>query len=135
MSRAGELAATPRSVLASRLIGRSRELGALSGLVEAASVGRGGVVFVLGEAGIGKSRLAREAADIAEDRGLVVVRGRAVPAQTPVAYRPLTEALCSAVRAYGAPDAPELAPFRAVLGRLIPDWRGPGPSWRSRSSP
>src|SRR5687767_8189285 len=127
MSWAGGLAATPRSVLASRLIGRSRELGALSGLVEAASEGRGGVVFVLGEAGIGKSRLAREAAVIAEDRGLVVVRGRAVQARTPAAYRPLTEALCSAVRVYGAPDAPELAPFRAVLGRVIPDWRGPGP--------
>ena len=95
MSPPGELAATPRSVLASRLIGRSRERGALSGLVEAVSEGRGGVVFVLGEAGIGKSRLAQEAADIAEDRGLVVVRGRAVPAQTPVAYHPLTEALCS----------------------------------------
>jgi DNA-binding CsgD family transcriptional regulator len=127
MSPARELAATPRSVLASRLIGRSRERGALSGVVEAVSEGRGGVVFVLGEAGIGKSRLAREAADIAEDRGLVVVRGRAVQARTPVAYRPLTEALCSAVRAHGAPDAPELAPFRAVLGRVIPDWRGPKP--------
>src|SRR5215211_207782 len=127
MRTAREVAATPRSVLASRLIGRSPQLDALSGLVEAASIGRGGVAFVLGEAGIGKSRLAREAADIAEDRGLVVVRGRGVPAQTPVAYRPLTEALCSAVRAYGVPEAPELAPLRAVLGRLIPDWRGPGP--------
>jgi DNA-binding CsgD family transcriptional regulator len=121
------LAATPRSVLASRLIGRDRECGALSERVGAASEGRGGVVFVLGEAGIGKSRLAREAADLAEDRGLEVVRGRAVQTQTPVAYRPLTEALCSAVRAHGPPDAPELAPFRTVLGRLIPDWRGPEP--------
>jgi DNA-binding CsgD family transcriptional regulator/tetratricopeptide (TPR) repeat protein len=84
-------------------------------------------VFVLGEAGIGKSRLTREAADLAEHRGLVVLRGRAVQTQTPVAYRPLTEALCSAVRAHGAPDAPELAPFRTVLGRLIPDWQGPEP--------
>src|SRR3990170_3478019 len=127
MSREGELVATPRSVLASRLIGRDRECGALSERVGAASEGRGRVVFVLGEAGIGKSRLAREAADLAEARGLVVVRGRAVQAQTPVAYRPLTEALCSAVRAHGTPDAPELAPFRTVLGRLIPDWRGTEP--------
>ena len=79
-------------------------------------------MFVLGEAGIGKSRLAREAAELAEGRGFVVVRGRAVQAQTPVAYRPLTEALCSAVRVYGLPDAPELAPFRTALSRLIPDW-------------
>jgi DNA-binding CsgD family transcriptional regulator/tetratricopeptide (TPR) repeat protein len=127
MARGSELAAAPRSVLATRLVGRDREQRVLAELVEEAIEGRGGVVFVLGEAGIGKSRLAREAADLADARGLVVVRGRAVEAQTPVAHRPLTEALCSAVRAHGTPDAPELAPFRTVLGRLIPDWRAPEP--------
>lgn len=127
MARGSELAAAPRSVLATRLIGRDRERRVLEARVEETVDGRGGVVFVLGEAGIGKSRLAREAADLADASGLVVVRGRAVQAQTPVAYRPLTEALCSAVRAHGTPDAPELAPFRTVLGRLIPDWRAPEP--------
>ncbi len=44
-------------------------------------------------------------------------------AASPVAYRPLAEALGSPGRAGELPDAPELAPFRAVLGRLIPEWR------------
>ena len=114
----------PRPVLATPLIARGPECDALSARVASASEGRGAVVFVLGEAGIGKSRLAREAADVAGARGLPVVGGRAVQTQTPVAYRPLTEALCAAVRAHGVPDVPELAPFRTVLGRLIPDWRG-----------
>jgi DNA-binding CsgD family transcriptional regulator len=51
------------------------------------------------------------------------MRGRAVQADTPVAYRPFAEALCSVVRAGAAPDATELDPFRAVLARLIPEWR------------
>jgi DNA-binding CsgD family transcriptional regulator len=34
----------------------------------------------------------------------------------------LTEALCAAVRSFGLPDTPELQPFRAALGRLIPEW-------------
>ncbi len=80
-------------------------------------------LFLLGEAGIGKSRLAREAAAAAEARAMVVLRGRAVQAQSPVPYRPLAEALCTAVRSGGPPDAPELAAFRAALGRLVPEWR------------
>jgi tetratricopeptide (TPR) repeat protein len=124
MSWAGAAAGASRSVLATRLIGRERERAALVDHLATAAQGRGDVVFVLGEAGIGKSRLAREAADVAEAQGMLVLRGRAVQAHTPVAYRPLTEALCSAVRTHGMPSAPELAPFRSVLGRLIPDWRG-----------
>ena len=80
-------------------------------------------MFLLGEAGIGKSRLAQVATSHAEQHGLIVLRGRAVPTSTPVAYRPLAEAFSSAVRAGEVPDAPELAPFRAALGRLVPDWR------------
>ena len=133
MRRAGELAATPRSVLASRLIGRSRELGALSGLVEAAAVGRGGVAFVLGEAGIGKSRLAREAADIAEDARPVVLRGRAVPTPTPVAYRPLAEALSSAVRATARPTRPSSHRSGPSSAGWSPTGGVPARRWRSRS--
>ena len=44
----------------------------------------------------------------------------------PVPYRPMAEALSSAVRAGKVADVHELAPFRATLGRLIPDWRDAG---------
>ena len=55
---------------------------------------------------------------------MTVMRGRAVPGTSPVAYRPFVEALCAAVRATGVPDSPELAPFRPTLARLVPEWRG-----------
>ncbi len=112
-----------RSVLAAHVVGREQEVTALADAVTAATEGRGSIVFLVGEAGIGKSRLAQVCAAAAEPRGLRVLRGRAVPTATPVAYRPLAEVLNSAVRAGTGPDAAELAPFRATLGRLVPAWR------------
>lgn len=109
-------------MLATRVVGRDRELGALRSALAAATEGRGSVGFLVGEAGIGKSRLAHLTAVDAERGGMAVLRGRAVRTATPVAYRPLAEALCSAVRVGGVPDAPALTPFRATLGRLIPEW-------------
>jgi class 3 adenylate cyclase len=57
----------------STLVGRRTEIAALEALVEHAIGGRGGVVGVAGPPGIGKSRVAREAAALAMDRGVEVV--------------------------------------------------------------
>ena len=59
----------------------------------AAMSGEGRVVCVTGEAGIGKSRLAREVVALARSRGAVPAVGRAVPTGAATPYRPLTEAL------------------------------------------
>jgi DNA-binding CsgD family transcriptional regulator/tetratricopeptide (TPR) repeat protein len=112
-----------KTLLCPTVIGRDRELGAIRDALADAQEGRGRALFLLGEAGIGKSRLAREAAVAAEERGMIVLRGRAVQAASPVPYRPLAEALCTAVRSGGPPETPELAPFRTALGRLVPEWR------------
>ena len=112
-----------KALLCPTIIGRYRELRAINDALVDVQEGRGRAIFLLGEAGIGKSRLVREAAAAAEERAMVVLRGRAVQAQSPVPYRPLAEALCSAVRSGGPPDSPELAPFRTALGRLVPEWR------------
>ena len=118
---------TRRSVLSSRVVGRNSELATLDeALATATEGGGGGVVFLVGEAGIGKSRLAQVMASDAERRGLALLWGRAVFAATPVPYRPLAEALCAAVRVGGGRDAPELSPFQAILGRLVPEWRVEG---------
>ncbi|MBW3575407.1 MAG: AAA family ATPase [Actinobacteria bacterium] len=111
-----------RSTLAARVVGRDPELGALRAALAAARERQGRVSFLVGEAGIGKSRLARLTAAHAERSGMAVLTGRAVRTATPVAYRPLAEALYSIVRVGGVPDAPALAHFRATLGRLIPEW-------------
>jgi DNA-binding CsgD family transcriptional regulator/tetratricopeptide (TPR) repeat protein len=109
-----------RQVLCPLVIGREAELEtirfALSRLVD----NRGSVMLVIGEAGVGKSRLAREAAALAADRGALVLWGRAVAGGQP--FRPFTEAFFAEFRSTGPPAAPELEPFRDALGRLVPEW-------------
>ena len=56
----------------SRLVGRRWEMAALDAIVDRAMGHRGGVVNVVGPAGIGKSRVAREAAALAAGRGVEV---------------------------------------------------------------
>lgn len=115
-------------MLADRVVGRDQELETLRALLAGVKEHRGGAGFLIGEAGIGKSRLALLAANEAEGAGMTVLRGRAVRTVTPVAYRPFAEALCSAARVGGGPDSAELAPFRVTLGRLIPEWKAEGHS-------
>ncbi|HEY5249561.1 MAG TPA: AAA family ATPase, partial [Dermatophilaceae bacterium] len=87
-----------------------------------AAEGRGRGAFLVGEPGVGKSRLVREVSAFATARGLLVLAGRAVPGDNPLPFRPLTEALVSAGRGRPAPDGPELTGFAAQLARLVPDW-------------
>ena len=104
------------------LVGRDRELGIVRNAVEAAHRGAGGTVLLLGEAGMGKSRLVAQVCGLAKEAGLTVVCGRAVQAQRPAALRPLAEAVLAGMRAEGLPEHPDLDPFRATLGRLVPQW-------------
>ena len=66
----------PRDGLVGRaeasLVGRRWEMAALDAMVDRAIGGRGGVVNVVGPPGIGKSRMAREAAALAAGRGVEV---------------------------------------------------------------
>src|SRR6202000_497260 len=52
------------------LVGRRWEIAAIDAMVDRAIGGRGGVVNVVGPPGIGKSRAAREAAALANERGV-----------------------------------------------------------------
>ena len=70
------VAISPRDGLVGRaeasLVGRGWEMAALDAMVERTIGGRGGVVNVVGPPGIGKSRIAREAAALAADREVEV---------------------------------------------------------------
>jgi DNA-binding CsgD family transcriptional regulator len=91
----------------------------------AAVAGRGCAVFLIGESGVGKSRLAAAAADRAFDADMILMRGRGSAIGPMVPFRSLTEALLSLVRADTAIDVAALGPYRPVLARLIPDWGTP----------
>ncbi|MGH3663996.1 MAG: helix-turn-helix transcriptional regulator [Micromonosporaceae bacterium] len=60
-----------------RIVGRTTEQTALDGLVAALASGRGGVCWIAGEPGIGKSTMVDALTTSAERRGLKVLRGHA----------------------------------------------------------
>jgi AAA ATPase-like protein len=107
-------------VLCPVVIGREAELRTLAGALGEALRGQGRCVFLTGEAGIGKSRLAREVAVQAAGAGAAVVVGRGVPTGASAPYRPLTEALLQALRGHPIPGEASLAPWRPALGAIIP---------------
>ncbi len=115
-----------KSMLCPVLIGREAELGVLTAALDKAEAGEGGVVFLAGEAGVGKSRLARELSAIAASRGFAVLTGRAAESAVPVPFRPVAEALMRAARGGLTADAPQLADYRPALGSLVPEWKRPG---------
>lgn len=83
-------------------------------------------MLISGEAGLGKSRLAREVASLAAARGLAVGVGRAVMGTVPAPFRPFAEALSAAVRPAGLPGSAEISPFRPALSRMVPEWAQAG---------
>ncbi|HEV8497363.1 MAG TPA: AAA family ATPase, partial [Gemmatimonadaceae bacterium] len=84
--------------LPSPLAGRAVELQALSGLLADADAGRGGTMFVVGESGVGKTRLASAIVDRATERGFTVAIGRAYPVETGIPYAVFSDAMVPMLR-------------------------------------
>lgn len=95
------------------LVGREVEIERALGRWDEARSGRGGVVLVSGEAGIGKTRLCEELARAARADGAVVVVGAA---QTEEASSPFAAILTTLDAAF--------AEHPALAGALGPDTRG-----------
>ncbi len=113
-------------MLCPTLIERDAEVHALDSGLDRAMNGEGGVLFLAGDAGVGKSRLAREATSLASARGFHVLIGRSTESAVPVPFRPVTEALMKVARAGVVPDDPQLAIHLPVLASLVPEWSRPG---------
>ncbi|MCH8225705.1 MAG: protein kinase [Chloroflexi bacterium] len=79
-------------------VGRQQEMGALKGCLEDALSGRGRMVTLVGEPGIGKSRTAQELATYAGLRGAQVLWGRCYEQQGAPPYWPWVQAIRSYVR-------------------------------------
>jgi DNA-binding CsgD family transcriptional regulator len=82
-----------------QFVGRSAELALLSKTIDNAAKGGARAVFIVGEGGIGKTRLAAAAAELAAKRGWKVVLGRAYPVETGVPYALFSDALVPLVNA------------------------------------
>jgi class 3 adenylate cyclase/tetratricopeptide (TPR) repeat protein len=93
------------------LVGRDPEFARLTGRLEEAAAGGGGLAMVLGEPGIGKTRLLDELAEQAWRDGAFVLRGGCFEAEWSPPYAPFAEAL----EAHVATARPE--ELRADLGQ------------------
>jgi tetratricopeptide (TPR) repeat protein len=113
---------------ASVMVGRDSELRTIEHALGATKTGHGGAVFVVGEGGIGKSRLASAAADAAFAADMCLLRGRGSSIGPMAPFRPLTEALLSLLRSGESVDLAELGPYLPILARLIPDLGTPSTS-------
>jgi DNA-binding SARP family transcriptional activator len=114
-------AAAARPVHEAPLVGRADELAALLAALDAARAGQGRLVLLLGEAGVGKTRLGDELAARAQDQRLRVLVGRCHESQRLLPLAPWTDALrLAGVAADGALLA-ALAPWRADLASLLPE--------------
>ncbi|HEY2200305.1 MAG TPA: AAA family ATPase, partial [Solirubrobacteraceae bacterium] len=71
--------------MAVSLVGRSREAGALAGLLEGLPE-RGGALVVRGEAGIGKSALLAQASEVAVERELLVMSAAGVQSEAKLPF-------------------------------------------------
>ena len=86
-ARARSLGAASRRTRASRpIVGRLLESEDLVSLLDDASAGVGGVATLAGEAGIGKTTLARQLSTLAEQRGIPAVWGIGASAETARPY-------------------------------------------------
>ena len=99
-------------------VGRGQELGLLHDAGTAAAGGRGGLVLLGGEPGIGKSRLADEYATRVAADGALVAWGRCWELGGAPAYWPWTEALRDVIGQRSAAGADE-------LGQLLPELQRP----------
>lgn len=103
------------------IFGRDRELGELREAVDAAARGSGGVVLIGGEAGVGKTRLCRETARYAEQRGFGMIWGANLEGIAGRPYEPwpmVVDGLAGCL-----PDGDAIAilrPWVDVLARLSP---------------
>jgi class 3 adenylate cyclase/tetratricopeptide (TPR) repeat protein len=130
--RQEQAAAPPVLIERPPLVGRDAERDELLRALSDVASGRGGVVMIGGEPGIGKTRLAEETRLEAEKRGFRALIGHCVE-QGGAPYQPIVEILESAIKAVDpealrlalGDAAPEVARVVPHLRRIFPDIPAP----------
>lgn len=97
-------------LLVHSLVGREREMADLTSALDGAFVGNGGLIMLVGEPGIGKTRTSQEIANIAAGRGAQVLWGRCYEGQGAPPYWPWIQI----IRSYARENEP--GHVRSVMG-------------------
>jgi DNA-binding SARP family transcriptional activator len=118
------------------LVGRGAELARLTGLLDAAWSGQGQLAAILGDPGVGKSRLAAEVAIQASRRGAQVLVGRCFEIEQRLPFMAWVDALRDGgIPADGA-LMDSLGPvWRRQLARLLPELDEPVPPAEAGGDP
>jgi len=105
-------------------VGREAELEQLVHAVERAKSGHGGLVMVVGEPGIGKTRTIEEASSRARDAGFRVLWGRCYEGEGSPPYGPFAEILAEVSKeADSAELRNDLGSYGIVMARIAPGLR------------
>jgi predicted ATPase len=106
-------------------VGRQREMGELKAALEDTLAGHGRLVILVGEPGIGKTRLAQELAAHAETRSAQVLWGWCYEAEGAPPYWPWVQPLRSYIQ-QAAPEQlrAEMGPGAADIAEIVPEVRG-----------
>ena len=113
----------PPGELVAPLVGRATAFRQLVGRYQQAQQGQPQAVLLVGEAGIGKTRLASEFVAWAAAQGAEVLRGHAFELGGRLPYQPLVEALREWLEAENAPEDLLEDLWLAELSRLLPKLR------------
>ena len=125
-----ELAWRPPPRDAPGCFGRAAEMSRLLAGLEKAAAGRGGVVLLAGEPGIGKSHALRQLIEQARRGSAIVLAGRCVEGAWVPPFRPFAEAIAGYGESVGprrlrADLAPALVRIAPRLSELLPDLEPP----------
>src|SRR3989440_7349151 len=113
----------PPGELVAPLVGRQASFSQLVGRYQQARGGQPQAVLVVGEAGIGKTRLAREWVAWAAAQGALVLAGHTFEMGGRLPYQPLVEALRPRLEEENAPEDLLEDLWLAELSRLLPELR------------
>ncbi len=119
----------PAGAQVTRFVGREEELAQIRESIDRAMAGSGSLVLVVGEPGIGKTRLAYQAGEHARMRGMQVLVGRCYEAEAALPYIPFVEAIreivtdrpADALRSELGDGAPDVAKLVSDIRHRLPD--------------
>jgi len=115
-------------------VGRERELAQLVSAIEESRSGAGALWLLAGEPGIGKSRLANEAAREAQQRGMLVLAGHCWEAGGAPTFWPWVQMLRALMRHLGSSAVADRLGARAAhLAALLPELAATEPTVSSQA--